>query len=235
MTHALLGRKLQMSQLYADDGRVIPVTIVEAGPCPVTQVKTVSNDGYNAFQIGFGRITKLSRVAKPMKGHFKKAKAEPQRTLREVKFAGDQAPVALGQELTVKVFEVGDTVDVLGVTKGKGFQGTVKRHRFHRGPESHGSMNVRKPGSIGSNTDPGRVLKGVRMAGHMGNANHTAKNLQIVRIDAEKNLLFVKGSIPGFNGAVVLIKDAKTGASDAQRKRALPAPAAAAAPEAPKA
>jgi large subunit ribosomal protein L3 len=220
MARALLGRKVQMTQVFADNGDVIPVTVVEAGPCPVTMIKTPERDGYSAFQIGFDEMRK--NVTKPMRGHFKRAKTAPQRHLREVRFDGGDAPVELGQELTVGVFEVGDIVDVVGTMKGKGFQGTIKRHGFARGPMSHGSMNVRRPGSIGQASTPSRVMKGLKMGGRMGGKRSTTKNLEVVRIDAGGNLLFIRGSVPGPNGGLVFVQDAVTGASPEQRSRPIP-------------
>ncbi|MGE3853449.1 MAG: 50S ribosomal protein L3 [Planctomycetota bacterium] len=220
MTHALLGRKISMTQLFAEDGRMIPVTVIQVGPCPVVQVRTKEKDGYVAIQIGYDELKK--NVTKPMKGHFRKAKVPPQRHLREIRLNGkDAAPVEVGTELTAKIFQIGDIVDVIGTTKGKGFQGTVKRHHFSRGAESHGSMNVRQPGSIGQSSDPSRVFKGMRMGGHMGASQATVKNVEVVRIDTEANVIFVKGSIPGPNGGVVLVRDARTGSTKEQRERPL--------------
>ena len=203
MTHALLGRKVQMTQLFAEDGRMIPVTVIQVGPCPVVQVRTKEKDGYVAIQIGFDELKK--NVAKPMKGHFRKAKVPPQRHLKEIRLDGqDTAPVEVGTELTSRIFQAGDVVDVVGTSKGKGFQGTV-----------------RKPGSIGQSSDPSRVFKGMRMGGHMGAAQSTVKNVEVVRIDHENNVIFVKGSVPGPNGGLVLVRDARTGASKEQRERPL--------------
>lgn len=223
MIHGLLGKKLGMSQLFDEQGNVIPVTIVEAGPCYITQLKTAETDGYNALQLGFERQRK--NVKKPMQGHFKKSKVPYQRHMRELRipdfFKFNSEEYQPGSVLTVNIFETGDVIDVIGKTKGKGFQGTIKRHNFSRGPESHGSMNVRRPGSIGQASYPARVFKGMKMSGQMGNKIHTVKNLEIVRIDEENNLLFIKGGIPGSNGTIVFVRDAKTGSRKEQQERPL--------------
>ena len=217
MSHAILGRKIEMTQVFTEDGTVVPVTVIEAGPCPVVQVKTIDRDGYGAYQIGFDRQRK--NVRKPLKGHFRKHDIAAVRHLHEMPYDGD-ATFEPGNELRVDQFVAGDCVDVVGTSKGKGFAGTIKRHGFSRGPMTHGSMNRRRPGSIGQASTPSRVLKGVRMSGQMGNVNRTAKNLQVVRVDLEANLLFIKGSIPGANGGIVFIRDARTGATAEQRSRA---------------
>ncbi len=198
---ALLGRKRGMSQLFSDKGEWIPVTIVEAGPCVVAQALP------GRVVLGFGDIREKV-VAKPQRGFFKKAGVPVRRHLREVAVEGD-AP-AVGAEVKAgDIFKEGDRVDVSGVTKGKGFQGTVRLHHFNRGPDTHGSMNVRQPGSIGSSTDPARVYRGKRMASHMGFNRHTAKNLRLVRLDAERNLLFLRGAVPGPTLALILLRLAK--------------------------
>jgi len=223
MIHGLLGKKLGMSQIFDETGNVIPVTIVEAGPCYITQLKTTETDGYNALQIGFERQRK--NVKKPMQGHFKKSKVPYQRHLRELRipefFQFNTDEYQLGSMLTVNIFEAGDVIDVVGKTKGKGFQGTIKRHNFSRGPESHGSMNVRRPGAIGQCAYPSRVFKGKKMSGQMGNKIHTVKNLEIVRVDEENNLLFIRGGIPGSNGTIVFVRDARTGSRKEQKERPL--------------
>ena len=223
MIHGLLGRKLGMSQLFDENGIVIPVTIIKAGPCYITQLKTIEKDGYNAIQIGFER--KMKNVKKPMQGHFKKAAVPFQRFTKEIRIPEDNnfdpAEHKLGEIITVSTFRDGDIIDVSGTSKGKGFQGTVKRHNFAIGPRSHGSMNVRRPGSIGQSAYPARVFKGMKMSGHMGNENHTTKNLVIVKIDKENNLLFIKGSVPGHANSLVYVKDAKTGSKIEQRQRPL--------------
>ncbi len=197
-----------MTQLFADDGTIVGVTVVMAGPCVVTQVRTAEKDGYSAVQLGFGD-TKEKRIRKPERGHFARAGSGPKRWLREERLA---TPAALGRgdSVTVAAFSAGDVVDVIGTTKGRGFAGTIKRHGFQRGPETHGCMNVRQPGSIGTKRI-GKLFPGKRMAGHYGNARHTAKNLRLVRIDPERNLLFIEGAVPGPNGSFVEVRTARTG------------------------
>lgn len=203
----ILGRKLGMTQYFQDDGTLCGVTVVEAGPCVVCQVRTVEKDGYDAVQLGFeDRPERL--VRKPQSGHFKKAGVAPKRFLREERLAAP-AKLAVGDAVKVDSFKAGDYVDVVGTTKGRGFAGTIKRHGFHRGPETHGSMNVRAPGSIASRRI-GKLPKGKRMAGHYGVERVTAKNLRVVRVDAERNLLFVLGSVPGHNDAFVMVQSART-------------------------
>ncbi|MCB9883124.1 MAG: 50S ribosomal protein L3 [Planctomycetes bacterium] len=209
MTKYILGRKRGMTQLFAEDGECVPVTVIEAGPCFVTQVRTKERDGYEAIQLGF-EAAKEKHLRKPQLANFKKLKMDPLRHLRETRLRGGEAPPEVGTEVKVDVFEIGDHVDVIGTTKGKGFQGTIRRHGFHRGPESHGSMNVRQPGSIGCSAFPSRVMKGMRMAGQMGAKRHTQKNLMVVLIDTDRNLLFVRGAIPGPNGGFVEVCKAKT-------------------------
>lgn len=202
----ILGRKLGMTQVWSEDGNLVPVTVIEAGPCVVSQVKTVNKDGYAAAQIAFGHI-KESRVNKPMKGHFDKAGVEPRRYLAEVHLSeGDS--VKVGDIWTVEMFQAGERVHVTGKSKGKGFAGTIKRHNFHGGPGGHGSHFHRQPGSIGMCATPARVLKGTKMAGQMGNETVTVRNLEIVRVDAERNLLIVKGAVPGAKGALLTIRAA---------------------------
>ncbi len=205
----LLGRKRGMTQLFAEDGTVTPVTVVEAGPCTVMQLRTMETDGYHAVQLGFeDKRDKIS--AKPQREAAKKIGTAPKRFLREERL--QSAPeVEVGQQLTVEVFELGALVDVTGTTKGRGFAGTIKRHGFARGPKTHGSMNYRRPGSIGCSAYPGRVFKGKRMSGHYGAKRKTLKNLEIIRVDVERNVLLVKGSIPGYNGSFVQIRTARTG------------------------
>lgn len=202
---ALLGRKREMSQIFTDDGRVVPVTIVEAGPCPVVQVKTASGpDGYCAYQIGFGDIREKV-TPKPQLGHFRKAGVTQKRTLREVRFDGEPS-LKIGDVLTVAAFVEGDLVDVVGRSKGKGFQGGIKRHNFISGPRGHGSKNTREPGSVGSNTTPGRILRGKRMPGHLGDARITVRNLKVVKVVPEQNLLYIEGAVPGHNNAGVFVR-----------------------------
>jgi len=209
---AILGKKLGMTQIFREDGEVIPVTVVEAGPCPVTAIRRPDRDGYSAIQLAFDEVRE-SRLSKPELGHLKKADAEPMRVLVEFRDAtidggeeGEDGEVSLGQQVTVKNFEAGQKVKVAGITIGKGFQGTVKRHNFSRGPVSHGSHNVRAPGSIGASAYPARVFKGMRLPGQMGNRRATQKGLEIADIDAERNLLLIKGSVPGSRNSIVEIR-----------------------------
>jgi large subunit ribosomal protein L3 len=206
---AILAKKLGMTQLFQEDGSVARVTVLEAGPCPVTAIRTPERDGYAAVQLAFGQ-TKEKHVNKPELGHLKKADAPPMRTLAEFRGAQVVAPdggeLALGQSVTVDSFEVGARVKIAGTSKGKGFQGTIKRHNFASGPKSHGSHNVRAPGSIGASAWPARVMKGIRGPGQMGNKRVTQKGLEVVRIDATDNLLMVRGSVPGPRGSIVEVR-----------------------------
>ena len=201
MTEGILARKLGMTQVFNSDGTVSAVTVLEAGPCRVIGIRTPEKDGYAAARVGFGAV-KASRVTKPRAGEFAKAGLEPVADVVEFR---DFSGVEVGQELTAAFFSEGETVDVTATSKGKGFQGLIKRHRFARGPETHGSMNVRQPGSIGA-TDAARVFKGVRMAGQMGNERKTVQGLKIVRVDADRNLILLKGGVPGADGGLVIIK-----------------------------
>ena len=198
----LLARKLGMTQVFTERGTVVPVTVLEAGPCRVVQRKTVSTDGYDAVQIGFDEV-RPKRTNKPATGHFKRAGLRPMRALRELRDAGD---AEVGQTLTVELFEVGQRVDVSGVSVGKGFAGQHKRHNFGRGPVTHGSHNIKQPGSIGS-VDAARTFRGVKMAGQLGNAGATVRGLEVVSVDPARNLLLVKGAVPGHRNAVVLVRD----------------------------
>lgn len=200
----LIGRKCGMTQVYAENGKVVPVTVIEAGPCPVVQVKSDDRDGYCAVQLGFDEV-KTSRANKPQQGHFARSGTSPRRRLHEFRFAGAEALQA-GSELRADVFQVGDIVDVQGVSKGRGFQGGVKRHGFGGQPASHGSKQHREMGSIGQCATPGRVWKGHRMPGHLGARTTTIRNLEVVQVDAERNLLVVKGAIPGANKEIVYVK-----------------------------
>ena len=204
MVNTILGRKIGMTQVWDEDDNVVPVTVIQAGPCTVSQVKTKATDGYDAVQIGFGDITS-KHVNKPMAGHFAKAGVEPMRYLREVRVSEGEE-ISCGDQVTVADFADVQTVDVTGTSKGKGFQGTIKRWNFHRGPMTHGSRNQRKPGSIGQCAYPARVRKGLHMAGHMGDERVTVKNLKLVRIDAEQNLMLVKGAVPGGKNALVQVR-----------------------------
>lgn len=205
MKKAIVAKKIGMTQVFAENGLLIPVTVLEAGPCVVTQVKTVENDGYDAIQVGFGDV-KVNKVNKPMKGHFDKASVEPKKVLKEFRLDSIEG-MTTGTELKADVFEVGDKVDVSGISKGKGYQGPIKRHGQHTGPVSHGSKFHRAVGSMSSATTPGRVKKGKKMAGHMGSVKVTVQNLEIVRVDTDKNLLLIKGAVPGNKGSVLVIKN----------------------------
>jgi large subunit ribosomal protein L3 len=207
----VLGEKLGMTQVFDDEGRIVPVTVVQAGPCVVTQLRTQENDGYTAVQLGFGQIDPR-KVNKPRTGHFEKAGVTPRRYLVELR-ADDTTEYELGQEITVAVFEAGQKIDVTGTSKGKGTAGVMKRHGFKGLGASHGTQRKhRSPGSIGGCATPGRVFKGLRMAGRHGNARTTVQNLTVHAIDPEKNLLLIKGAVPGPNGGVVLVRDAVKGA-----------------------
>lgn len=205
MKKAIVAKKIGMTQVFAENGLLIPVTVLEAGPCVVTQVKTVENDGYDAIQVGFGDV-KVNKVNKPMKGHFDKASVEPKKVLKEFRLESIEGMTA-GTEIKADVFAAGDKVDVSGVSKGKGYQGPIKRHNQHRGPMGHGSKFHRAVGSMSSATTPGKVKKGKKMAGHMGAVNVTIQNLEVVRVDADKNLLLIKGAVPGSKGTVLVIKN----------------------------
>jgi large subunit ribosomal protein L3 len=194
-----------MTQVFAENGTVIPVTVVEAGPCVVVQKKTVESDGYDAIQVGFGDV-KQKHVTKPLQGHFAKSGVDLRKVLKEFRLE-DISSFEVGNEIKADVFAPGDKVDVAGVSKGKGYQGPIKRHGQSRGPMAHGSKYHRGVGSMGAATSPGRVFKGKKMAGHMGNENVTVQNLEIVRTDAEKNLILVKGALPGPKGSLVFISD----------------------------
>ena len=204
MKKALLGKKLGMTQIFDQNGKVIPVTVIEAGPCTVVQVKTKDADGYEAVQLGFGEV-KANKVTKPKAGHFKKANVEPKKHLRE--FRLEEISYNVGDELKADVFTAGESVDITGTTKGKGFQGVIKRHGQSRGPMGHGSMYHRRPGSMGPTSTPGRVFKGKKLPGHMGMQQVTIQNLEIVSVDLDKNVILVKGSVPGNKGAILKIKD----------------------------
>lgn len=206
MQKGLIGKKIGMTQIFDDNGNVIPVTVVEAGPCTVVQKKTVENDGYEAVQVGFGEV-KISRVNKPQAGHFKKADVAPKKVLKEFRLA-DTSALNVGDILKADVFAEGDKVDVVGTSKGKGYQGVIKRFGQHRLRESHGTGPVaRHAGSNGSTSTPSRVFKGKRLPGHMGAVRVTVQNLSVVKVDAENNLIAIKGAIPGPKGSVVTIHD----------------------------
>ena len=203
---AIIGKKIGMTQIFDEKGAVIPVTVIEAGPCTVVQVKTVETDGYNAVQLGYGEV-KEYKVNKPDAGHFAKASVKPTKHLREFraceKCIGESK---VGDIVKADVFEAGDAVDIQGVSKGKGFQGVIKRHGQSRGPMGHGSMYHRRPGSMGPTSTPGRVFKGKKLPGHMGVDTVTIQNLEIVRVDLDKNAILVKGSVPGNKGGILKIR-----------------------------
>ena len=207
MEKAIIGKKIGMTQVFADDGRVEPVTVIEAGPCHVTQIKTVATDGYDAVQVAFGEI-KAKNVNKCQTGAFKKAGVEPKRVMKEFKY-NDIAKFSLGQEIKADMFSEGDIVDVTGISKGHGFTGVIKRWNHHRLRMTHGTGPVhREVGSMGANSTPSRVMKGKKMPGHYGHETVTVQNLKVVRVDADRNIILVKGSIPGPDQAIVTIKSA---------------------------
>lgn len=207
MKKGLIGKKIGMTQIFDESGKVIPVTVVEAGPCTVTQIKTMDNDGYEAIQVGFGDV-KISRVNKPMKGHFDKADVAPKKTLKEFRLDSIEG-IEVGNILKADIFEVGETVDVKGTSKGHGTSGAIKRWNFSRLRMTHGTgPNHRHAGSLGACSSPSRVFKGKKMAGHYGHETVTVQNLKVAKIDAENNLIAIKGAIPGPKGGIVVIADA---------------------------
>ena len=208
MSFALLGKKIGMSQVYDEENNVVPVTVVEAGPCPVVQIKTADKDGYSAVQIGYNPDFKKPQTSKPSAGHCKKHGAGPQAFLSEFRVLGDE-DFETGSSLTVEKFTEGEKIDVIATTKGRGFQGVVKRWNFAGGPDSHGSMFHRRGGSYGLCQWPGHVFKNKKMPGHMGARSRTVQNLKVIKVMPEKNLILVKGSIPGSNGSLVTIRPAK--------------------------
>jgi large subunit ribosomal protein L3 len=214
MVNGIIGKKVGMTQIFAADGTVTPVTVIKAGPCVVVQKKSAAGrDGYNAVQLGLveDRPVKLKNVNKPMRGHFEKTGGgvPPTRILKEFRLEDSDEATSVGDKILVDQFSDGDPVEVIGRSKGRGFAGTVKRHNFNRGPESHGSMNVRAPGSIGASAYPSRVIKGTRSSGHMGAERVTIKGLTVARVDVENNLLMIRGAVPGATGSVVIIKKAQ--------------------------
>ena len=202
----LIGKKVGMTQIFDEKGNVIPVTVIEAGPCVVAQVKTVETDGYNAVQLGFGDV-KDKHINKPEAGHFAKAKLANKKHLREFRLDSIEG-IKVGDEVKADVFEAGEKIDVQGTSKGKGFQGVIKRHGQHRGPMGHGSMYHRRPGSMGPTSTPGRVFKGKKLPGHMGVDLITIQNLEVVKVDLDKDVILVKGSVPGNKGSILKIKNA---------------------------
>ena len=209
MVNAILGKKLGMTQVFAENGDMIPVTVLKAGPCVVVQRKTTQTDGYDAAQLGLVEVPPPRRVTKAREGHFKKANANPVRFLREIRLAAPGGEVNVGDKVLVDLFAVNDFVDVVGTSKGRGFAGVHKRHHFGGGIGSHGSMFHRAPGSIGASAFPSRVTKGMRAAGHMGNVQVTARNLRVVQVLTDDNTLLVEGSVPGPQGGYVLVHKAK--------------------------
>jgi large subunit ribosomal protein L3 len=203
----IIAKKIGMTQVYAEDGQAVPVTVLQAGPCVVVQRKSKQKDGYSAVQLGLVEDRKTKHVTKPMQGHFKKAGLPPCRVLREFR-VDEGAEVKVGDKVSVALFAPGDSIDVTGTSKGKGFQGVVKRHHFRGGAATHGSMFHRAPGSIGASAFPSRVLKGMRGAGQMGSERVTMKNLTVVRVDAEKNILVVRGAVPGAASGYLVIRKA---------------------------
>jgi len=197
-----------MTQIFAEDGTVTPVTVIKAGPCVVIQTKSVSGrDGYNAVQLGLveDKPIRLKNVTKPLQGHFERSGVPPTRVLKEIRLTAEPE-AAIGDQVKVDLFADGDKIEVVGKSKGRGFAGTIKRHNFSRGPESHGSMNVRRPGSIGQSAYPSRVIKGTRSSGHMGDERVTVKGLTVAKVDIDNNLLMVRGAVPGANGSLVVVK-----------------------------
>ncbi len=209
--NGILGIKLGMTQVFAEDGAVVPCTVLQAGPCVVVQRRTMEKDGYDAVQLGLVEFIKPQRVNKAMTGHFKKSEVAPMRFLREVRLEESGDATQTGERVLADRFAAGEIVDVTGVSKGRGFAGGVKRWHYRGGDASHGSMFHRAPGSIGGSSFPSRVWKGQHMPGHMGNARVTAKNLKVVKVDAEENLILVCGSVPGPNGAYIVIRKVKGG------------------------
>ena len=205
----IIGKKIGMTQIFNEKGAVIPVTVIEAGPCTIVQIKNEENDGYNALQLGFGDM-KEKQVTKPIKGHFNKAKLAPKKHLREFRL-DNLEEYKVGQEVKADIFAADEAVDVQAISKGKGFQGVIKRHGQSRGPMSHGSMYHRRPGSMGACATPSRVFKGKKLPGHMGVETVTIQNLKVVRVDLDKNLILVKGSVPGNKGNIVKIKSSVKG------------------------
>jgi len=206
MSKGIIGKKLGMTQVFAEDGSAVGVTAIEVEPSVVLQVKTTENDGYNAIQVGYGRV-KQKNITKPLQGHYNKANKGLFRFVRE--FLTQSETYDVGQEINADIFKMGDYVDVVGTSKGKGFQGVMKRHGFGGGRATHGSMFHRAPGSIGASADPSRVFKGTKMGGHMGNVRKTVQNLQVWQVRSDRNLLLLKGAVPGSKNGFVLIKKAK--------------------------
>lgn len=204
----IIGKKVGMTQVFAEDGAIVPVTVIQAGPCLVVQKKTAEKDGYDAVQIGLVEKVSNRRITAAVRGHYQKAGIQPGRTLAEVTYSGD---ANVGDRVQVDMFKAGDSIDVVGHSKGKGYQGVVKRHGFGGGRESHGSMFHRAPGSIGASAFPSRVMKGMRMGGRMGGGQVTVKNLRVAKVDAENNLLYVRGAVPGGRNGLVFVRFSTNG------------------------
>jgi len=209
MSPGILGKKIGMTQVFRADGQVVPVTVLKTGPCVVVQRKTPATDGYDAVQLGLVEFAKAKRLTKPLAGHLKKANADGVRFLREFRLAEGDGDLKTGDRVLADEFKPADKVDVIGISKGRGFASLVKRHHFRGGPKSHGSMFHRAPGSIGASSFPSRVFPGTRMAGQMGTQQVTIRNLEVVQVDAEDNVLMIKGAVPGPNGGYVLVRRAK--------------------------
>lgn len=209
MSPGILGKKIGMTQVFRPDGQVVPVTVLKAGPCVVVQRKTPTTDGYDAVQLGLQEFAKSKNISKPEVGHLKKSGTDGVKFLRELRMEGGEGDMKAGDRVLVDQFKPLDKVDVIGVSKGRGFGGIVKRHHFRGGPESHGSMFHRAPGSIGASSFPSRVFPGTRMAGQLGTQQVTVRNLEVVRVDVEDNVLLVKGAVPGPNGGYVVVRRAK--------------------------
>ena len=204
----IIGKKVGMTQVFAEDGSIVPVTVVQAGPCFIVQKKTADKDGYDAVQLGLVEKVSNRRITSAVRGHFEKAGVQPVKTLAEVEYSGD---ANVGDRVQVDIFKAGDQIDVVGRSKGKGFQGVMKRHNFGGGRATHGSMFHRAPGSIGASAFPSRVMKGMRMGGRMGGDQVTVKNLRVAKIDVENNLLYIRGAVPGGRNGLVLVRFAKNG------------------------
>jgi large subunit ribosomal protein L3 len=211
MISGLIGKKIGMTQIFGSDGRIVPITVLQVGPCLVTQIKTKEKDGYSAVQVGLVESISGKRVTKPLKGHFEKAKIPPLRRMTEFSLLDEKGEIQLGQRFQVDVFDKQEKVDVIGYSKGKGFAGVIKRHHFRGGAATHGSMFHRAPGSIGGSSFPSRVFPGMRAAGRMGNERVTLRNLTVVEIDPEKNLMMVQGAVPGSRGSYIVVRKAKSG------------------------
>jgi len=208
MIEGIIGKKVGMTQVFAEDGALVPVTVIQAGPCLVVQKKTTEKDGYNAVQVGLVEKVSSRRITGAQRGHFEKAGIAPLRTLAEFAYNGD---ANVGDRILVDIFKPGDSIDVVGQSKGKGFQGVMKRHNFSGGRATHGSMFHRAPGSIGASAFPSRVMKGMRMGGRMGGDQVTVKNLRVAKIDAENNLIYIRGAVPGGRNGLVIVRLAKSG------------------------